>query len=64
MVGCCAADANSFTVMVQNAPDLPVDTWVQVKGKLVGTPGKDLKVAADSVHGGRPAGQPLHLIRT
>ena len=49
MVGCCAADANSFTVMVQNAPDLPVDTWVQIKGKLVGTPGKDLKVAADSV---------------
>lgn len=49
MVGCCAADANSFTVMVQNAPDLEVDTWVQVKGKLAGTPGKDLKVAADSV---------------
>ena len=49
MVGCCAADANSFTVMVQTAPDLPVDTWVQVKGKLDGTPGKDLKVAADSV---------------
>lgn len=49
MVGCCAADANSFTVMVAGAPDLPVDTWVQVKGKLVGTPGKDLKVAADSV---------------
>jgi uncharacterized repeat protein (TIGR03943 family) len=49
MVGCCAADANSFTVKVQKAPNLPVDTWVQVKGKLVGTPGKDLKVAADSV---------------
>ena len=50
MVGCCAADANSFTVMVENAPDLAVDTWVQVKGKLAGTPGKDLKVVADSVN--------------
>ena len=50
MVGCCAADANSFTAMVQNAPDLPVDTWVQVKGKLVGEPGTPaFKVAADSV---------------
>ena len=49
MVGCCAADANSFTVMVENAPALPVDTWVQVKGKLAGTPGKDLKVVATAV---------------
>ena len=58
MVGCCAADANSFTVMVQNAPDLPVDTWVQVKGELVGTPGKDLEVAADSVNEVAPPDNP------
>lgn len=49
MVGCCAADANSFTVKVTGAPDLPVDTWVQVKGTLTGKPGENLKVAASSV---------------
>lgn len=49
MVGCCAADANAFSVKLTGAPDLPIDTWVQVKGKLTGTPGKDLKVAATSV---------------
>lgn len=50
MVGCCAADANSFTAMVQDAPDLPVDTWVQVKGTLTGKPGTPgFKVAAESV---------------
>lgn len=49
MVGCCAADANAFSVKLVGAPDLAVDTWVQVKGKLTGTPGKNLKVAATSV---------------
>ncbi len=49
MVGCCAADANAFSVKVTGAPDLPIDTWVQVKGTLIGTPGKDLKVSATAV---------------
>ncbi|MBE2315632.1 TIGR03943 family protein [Solirubrobacter sp. CPCC 204708] len=58
MVGCCAADANSFTVMVQNAPKLPVDTWVQIKGKLAGTPGQDLKVVASKVDEVAPPDNP------
>ena len=49
MVGCCAADATAVSVGVDNAPDLALDTWVQVKGTLVGTPGVDLRVAATSV---------------
>jgi uncharacterized repeat protein (TIGR03943 family) len=49
MVGCCAADANAVAVGVSNAPDVAVDTWVQVKGKLIGTPGVDLRVQATSV---------------
>jgi len=49
MVGCCAADANAFSVKVTGAPDLPIDTWVQVKGTLIGTPGTDLKVSASDV---------------
>lgn len=49
MVGCCAADANAFSVKITGASDIPIDTWVQVKGKLTGTPGENLKVAADSV---------------
>ncbi len=49
MVGCCAADANAFSAKVTGAPNLPVDTWVHVKGTLIGTPGTDLKVSASAV---------------
>lgn len=49
MVGCCAADANAFSVHLTGAPDIPIDTWVQVKGTLIGTPGQNLKVSASSV---------------
>jgi uncharacterized repeat protein (TIGR03943 family) len=48
-VGCCAADATAVSVGVGNAPDVELDTWVQVKGTLVGTSGVDLRVAATSV---------------
>jgi uncharacterized repeat protein (TIGR03943 family) len=49
MVGCCAADANAVAVGVGNAPDVALDTWVHVKGRLIGTPGADLRVQATSV---------------
>ncbi len=49
MVGCCAADATAVSVGVANAPAVGLDTWVQIKGKLIGTPGVDLRVQATSV---------------
>ncbi len=49
MVGCCAADATAVSIGVANAPDVGLDTWLQIKGKLVGTPGVDLRVQATSV---------------
>jgi uncharacterized repeat protein (TIGR03943 family) len=48
-VTCCAADATAYTVDVTNAPKLPNDTWVRVKGSLAGQPGAGLTVAAKSV---------------
>ena len=46
-VGCCAADGTAYGVNVTNAPeDLPLDTWVQVKGVLAGKPGVDFHIAA------------------
>jgi len=52
LVGCCAADATAYSVTVTppaGAPELPVDTWVSVKGKLAGLPGQDLTVVAADV---------------
>ena len=49
-VTCCAADATAYSVTVTGAPSFPVDTWVQVRGKLAGRPGYTLTVAADEAH--------------
>ena len=51
-VSCCAADATAYSVNVTppaGGPSFPVDTWVQVKGKLAGRPGYALSVAATDV---------------
>ena len=51
-VNCCAADGTAFSVKVKlpaDAADFALDDWVNVKGKLVGTPGKGLKVAATNL---------------
>jgi uncharacterized repeat protein (TIGR03943 family) len=51
-VNCCAADGTAFSVTIKppaDAADFAVDDWVSVKGKLVGTPGKGLKVAATNL---------------
>ena len=34
-VACCAADAIASKVKVLNAPDLPADTWVTIRGRWV-----------------------------
>ena len=51
-VNCCAADGTAFSVRIKPPADsaaFAVDDWVSVKGKLVGTPGKGLKVAATNL---------------
>ena len=51
-VNCCAADGTAFSVKVTppvDGPELQVDDWVSVKGKLAGTPGKGVSVAATNL---------------
>jgi uncharacterized repeat protein (TIGR03943 family) len=51
-VSCCAADATAYSVNITppaDAPELPVDTWVSVKGTLAGRPGYSLSVAATGI---------------
>ena len=52
----CAADATAYTVQVKlpaeagEAGALPLDSWVSVQGKLEGTPGQGMKVAATAIN--------------
>jgi uncharacterized repeat protein (TIGR03943 family) len=51
-VNCCAADGTAFSVKVTppvDGPDLALDDWVSVKGKLAGTPGSGMTVTATSL---------------
>lgn len=51
-VNCCAADGTAFSVKVTppaDAPQLELDTWVNVKGTLAGTPGNSLTVTATNL---------------
>ena len=49
----CAADATAYTVQVKLPPGdasaLALDSWVSVQGKLEGTPGSGLTVAATAI---------------
>ena len=51
-VNCCAADGTAFSVKIKppaDAADFELDDWVSVKGKIEGTPGNGLKVAATNL---------------